>query len=109
MRGTLVSVAPRRACPAIDLLNLPNVDAFARRFRRLVGEAPLAYLTWWRLNLAARWLRDTGEPIAVVAGRVGYGSEYSFSRAFTRHHGQPPGRYRRQSRELEDQATPMGW
>ncbi len=77
--------------------------AFARRFSRLVGEAPLAYLTWWRLNLAARWLRDTDEPIATVAERSGYGSEYSFSRAFTRHHGQPPGRYRRQSREFADQ------
>jgi AraC-like DNA-binding protein len=71
--------------------------AFARRFTRLVGEAPLAYLTGWRLNLAARRLRDTDDPIAAVAGQVGYGSEYSFSRAFTRHHGQPPGRYRRQS------------
>ena len=72
--------------------------AFARRFTRLVGEAPLAYLTRWRLNLAARRLRDTDEPIAAVAGRAGYSSEYSFSRAFTRFHGQPPGRYRRQSR-----------
>lgn len=70
--------------------------AFARRFTRLVGEAPLAYLTVWRLNLAARRLRDTDDPIAAVARQVGYGSEYSFSRAFTRHHGQPPGRYRRQ-------------
>jgi AraC-like DNA-binding protein len=71
--------------------------AFARRFTSLVGEAPLAYLTRWRLNLAARRLRDTDEPIAAVAGQVGYSSEYSFSRAFTRFHGQPPGRYRRQS------------
>ena len=72
--------------------------AFARRFTQLVGEAPLAYLTRWRLNLAARRLRDTDEPIAAVAGQVGYSSEYSFSRAFTRFHGEPPGRYRRRSR-----------
>jgi AraC-like DNA-binding protein len=72
--------------------------AFARRFTRLVGEAPLAYLTRWRLNLAARRLRNTDDPIAAIAERVGYSSEYSFSRAFTRFHGQPPGRYRRQSR-----------
>jgi AraC-like DNA-binding protein len=72
--------------------------AFARRFTRLVGEAPLTYLTRWRLDLAARRLRSTDEPIAAVAGQVGYGSEYSFSRAFTRYHGQPPARYRRQSR-----------
>lgn len=73
--------------------------AFARRFAHLVGEPPLAYLTRWRLSLAARWLRDTDEPIAAVAGQVGYGSEYSFSRAFTRFQGQPPARYRRQYRE----------
>jgi AraC-like DNA-binding protein len=72
--------------------------AFARRFTGLVGEAPLAYLARWRLNLAAQRLRDTDLPLAAVAGQVGYGSEYSFSRAFTRLHGQPPGRYRRQFR-----------
>jgi AraC-like DNA-binding protein len=75
--------------------------AFARRFTALVGEAPLAYLTRWRLSLAARQLRDTDEPIAAVSSRVGYGSEYSFSRAFTRFHCQPPGRNRRQSRPRE--------
>jgi AraC-like DNA-binding protein len=81
--------------------------AFARRFTGLVGEAPLAYLTRWRLNLAARRLRDTDEPIAAVAGQVGYGSEYSFSRAFTRFHGQPPGRYRRQSRISSETRRPI--
>lgn len=79
--------------------------AFARRFTRLVGEAPLAYLTRWRLNLAARRLRDTDEPIAAVAAQVGYSSEYSFSRAFTRFHGQPPGRYRRQWSQRVDPAV----
>jgi AraC-like DNA-binding protein len=72
--------------------------AFARRFTSLVGEAPLAYLTRWRMNLAAQRLRDTSQPIATVAAQVGYTSEYAFSRAFTRFHGQPPGRYRRQPR-----------
>lgn len=83
--------------------------AFARRFTRLVGEAPLAYLTRWRLNLAARRLRDTDQSIAAVAAQVGYGSEYSFSRAFTRFHGQPPGRYRRQSRPGLSRAQSGGW
>ena len=81
--------------------------AFARRFTSLVGEAPLAYLARWRLNLAAQRLRDTDLPIAAVAAQVGYGSEYSFSRAFTRFHGQPPGRYRRQSR-LPQSASDSG-
>lgn len=82
--------------------------AFARRFTLLVGEAPLAYLTRWRLNLAARRLRDTDDPIVAVAEQVGYSSEYSFSRAFTRFHGQPPGRYRRQSRRPNGVTSQVG-
>jgi AraC-like DNA-binding protein len=74
---------------------------FARRFTSLVGEAPMTYLTRWRMNLAARRLRDTDEPIATVAAQVGYTSEYSFSRAFVRTYTQAPGRYRHQSRPID--------
>ncbi|MET1074495.1 MAG: AraC family transcriptional regulator [Umezawaea sp.] len=69
--------------------------AFARRFSTLVGQPPLTYLTWWRLTLAARLLRDSDTPLAVVARKVGYTSEFAFAHAFKRHHGQPPGRFRR--------------
>ena len=67
----------------------------ARRFTESVGEPPLSYLTRWRMDLAARRLRDTREPVGAIAGRVGYSSEYAFSRAFRRARGEPPGRYRR--------------
>ena len=67
----------------------------ARRFTANVGEPPLTYLSRWRMELAARQLRGTDEPIAVIARRVGYTSEYAFNRAFTRLRGCPPGRYRR--------------
>ena len=67
----------------------------ARRFAHLVGEPPLTYLTRWRMDLAARQLKDTTEPVEAIARAVGYTSEYAFSRAFSRHRGQPPGRYRR--------------
>ncbi len=70
----------------------------ARRFTHHVGEPPLSYLTRWRLELAARKLRDTALPAAHIAREVGYTSEYAFNRAFTRVRGCPPGRYRRQSR-----------
>ena len=68
--------------------------AFARRFTALVGRPPLAYLTWWRLTLAARLLRESDAPLAAVAARVGYGSEYAFANAFKREYGIAPGRYR---------------
>jgi AraC-like DNA-binding protein len=66
-----------------------------RRFGELVGEPPSSYLTRWRLTTAARLLRETRDPIGRIARRVGYSSEFAFSRAFSRRYGQPPGRYRR--------------
>uniref|UniRef100_UPI0010418833 AraC family transcriptional regulator n=1 Tax=Candidatus Protofrankia californiensis TaxID=1839754 RepID=UPI0010418833 len=54
-----------------------------RRFGELVGEPPLAYLTRWRMDLAAQRLRETDDPIVAIAADVGYTSEYAFSRAFS--------------------------
>ncbi len=54
----------------------------------------MAYLTWWRLTLAATLLRDTSDTLATIAGRVGYGSPYALSHAFEREFGIAPGRYR---------------
>jgi AraC-like DNA-binding protein len=70
----------------------------ARRFTRLVGEAPLSYLTRWRMELAARHLRDTDAAVGAIARQVGYASEFAFSRAFSRARGDAPGRYRRHHR-----------
>jgi AraC-like DNA-binding protein len=67
----------------------------ARRFTEHVGEPPLSYLTRWRIELAARRLRETALPAATIAREVGYSSEFSFNRAFTRVRGSSPGRYRR--------------
>ncbi|XUL90509.1 AraC family transcriptional regulator [Streptomyces galilaeus] len=66
----------------------------ARRFTALVGRAPMAYLTWWRLTLAATRLRDTDASLATVAREAGYGSPYALSHAFSREFGVTPGRYR---------------
>lgn len=68
---------------------------FARRFQELVGTGPLHYLTAWRMRLAARLLRTSTHSVAEVASRVGYESEFSFSRAFRRVWQEPPSRYRR--------------
>lgn len=66
----------------------------ARRFAEHVGEPPQTYLTRWRLELAARRLRETALPAGAIAREVGYTSEYAFNRAFARQRGCPPGRYR---------------
>jgi len=69
-------------------------SVYASRFRDLVGAAPLAYVTQWRIALACRALRESGEPLAIIAERVGYGSSYALSKAFRKHIGESPGRYR---------------
>ena len=67
----------------------------ARRFTDAVGEPPLSYLARWRMYLAAERLKHGSETVEEIARHVGYTSEYAFNRAFARHRGQPPGRYRR--------------
>ncbi|MFI7020530.1 AraC family transcriptional regulator [Streptomyces sp. NPDC050164] len=75
-------------------------SAFARRFTELVGQPPLSYLTWLRMNMAAQRLRDSEEPLGAIAQRVGYTSEFAFAAAFKRLYGTAPGAYRRQERSV---------
>ncbi|MFD7626779.1 AraC family transcriptional regulator [Streptomyces sp. NPDC059851] len=68
--------------------------SLARRFTELVGEPPMAYLTGWRLALAADLLREPDATVASVARRVGYGSAFALSAAFKRVRGVSPQEFR---------------
>ncbi|GGR25931.1 AraC family transcriptional regulator [Streptomyces roseolus] len=94
---SLMHEEPQRAWTVEGLARAVTMSraAFARRFKDLVGSTPLAYLAELRVDLAARLLRDTDSPVGDIARSVGYASEFAFSRAFSRRHGLPPGRYRR--------------
>ncbi|WP_017589743.1 AraC family transcriptional regulator [Nocardiopsis ganjiahuensis] len=72
--------------------------AFSRRFTSMVGQSPLAYVTWWRLTIAAHLLREEDSTIGSIAVRVGYSSQFAFANAFKREFGRSPGRYRESSR-----------
>lgn len=67
---------------------------FSERFNRLVGMAPIQYLTQWRMEKAKHALRSRRMPMVEVAAHVGYQSEAAFNRAFRRYVGVGPGRYR---------------
>jgi len=69
--------------------------SFTVRFRAAVGLPPISYLTRLRLTRAAGYLATTTKSVAHVARLVGYDSEASFSKAFSRAFGRPPGDYRR--------------
>ncbi|MEV0581473.1 AraC family transcriptional regulator [Nonomuraea sp. NPDC050310] len=68
--------------------------AFARRFATLVGEPPMAYLTGWRMALAADLLRSSSVTIDEVARQVGYANPFALSVAFKRVRGMSPSRHR---------------
>ena len=70
-------------------------SAFSSRFVELVGEPPMSYVSRWRLNRAALWLRSADSKLPDVAVQVGYQSEAAMSRAFKRCFGLSPGAYRR--------------
>jgi AraC-like DNA-binding protein len=68
--------------------------AFARRFSALVGEPPMAYLTGWRMSLAADLLEQSEATVGSVARQVGYATPFAFSAAFKREHAVSPQQYR---------------
>ena len=69
--------------------------ALARRFNELVGEPPMAFLTEWRLAMAADLLLEPDATIGSVAHQVGYGSSFALSSAFKRVRGVSPQEHRR--------------
>jgi AraC-like DNA-binding protein len=73
-------------------------SVFSERFNELVGTPPMQYLTRWRMHLAGVWLREGKMSLGEIAARLGYESEPSFSRAFKRHRGVPPGALRHAAR-----------
>ena len=72
-------------------------SAYFDRFARTLGMAPMEYLLSWRMALAKDLLRRRDLAIDEVAERVGYASASTFSTAFSRHVGTPPGRYAREA------------
>ena len=68
--------------------------SFAAKFRQLVGESPIEYLTRWRMFLAGRNM-EHGEPISAIAHALGYELESAFRIAFKRVMGSTPRHYAR--------------
>lgn len=69
-------------------------SAFSALFKARVGQAPLAYLTAWRIYKAKLLLVSGVDTIGQIAEQVGYENESSLSRAFSRLEGVSPGMWR---------------
>ena len=81
-------------------------SVLAERFQHYLGETPMAYLTRWRLRLAAQSLATSSHGVARIAADVGYRSEAAFNRAFKREFGAPPARFRGRSKMEAADAVP---
>jgi AraC-like DNA-binding protein len=75
-------------------------SGFALRFKETVGEAPMEYLTRWRMFKAQDRLRNSNDSIAEIAVSLGYESESAFSTAFKRLMGRSPRQYGRGAEEV---------
>jgi AraC-like DNA-binding protein len=100
--GTAISSMysdPARDWTLEDLADSANLSqsGFAARFKSVVGQSPLEFLTQHRMHRAGELMRS-GLSTAEVANRVGYDSEISFARAFKRIMGRTPGAFKRATR-----------
>ncbi|NOX94825.1 MAG: AraC family transcriptional regulator [Alphaproteobacteria bacterium] len=75
-----------------------SVSRFAARFRTALGEAPMSYVSRWRMNVASRLIADTDLGVEEIAHRVGYESLPAFTRAFRKYFALPPAQWRRKHR-----------
>jgi AraC-like DNA-binding protein len=84
--------------PTLARLMGASRSRFAESFTRIVGESPARYVAKVKMFQARRWIQHDGVRVTVVAERLGYESEASFSRAFKRIMGLPPSAVRDGSR-----------
>jgi len=77
-------------------------STFALRFQAAIGEAPLSYLTRWRMHTAMQRIAGSDESFTHIAEAVGYESDGAFGKAFKRHVGKTPGVYRRELARRRD-------
>ena len=79
-------------------------SAFAVRFKELLGQTPLEYVTEWRMQKAMHLLEQRDKKLIDVARSVGYESDAAFSKAFKRVVGANTGEYLKRGLEGHDQS-----
>lgn len=91
-----VHADPARRWTVDDLAHEAGTSrtVLAERFNAVMGQAPIEYVTGWRMQLAAERIRNSADSLVAIAADVGYESEAAFNRAFKRVTGITPGRWR---------------
>lgn len=87
-------------CEEIDMESLVSRFGFCRRtfvrhWNACFNVTPAQYVARLKIHEAKRLLRETGDPIASITGRLCFRDPSYFGRFFRRHAGMSPHRYRR--------------
>ncbi|MGI9342543.1 MAG: AraC family transcriptional regulator [Gammaproteobacteria bacterium] len=110
-KGFLAALRDRRVHRALMLIHQePEFDwslsalgeragmskaTLVRRFQDVVGVAPMAYITDWRIMKAHSLIKHSATPLEQVADATGFASARTLSRTFKRHYGCTPHELRR--------------
>lgn len=81
--------------------------SFLRLFAQATGTTPAHLLSRMRMDIAATRLRRGREGLGAIAAAVGFQSESAFIRAFERHKGMSPTRWRQLPGDPAEQASPV--
>ncbi|WP_175717173.1 AraC family transcriptional regulator [Burkholderia anthina] len=94
---------PARRWTVEHLADVAGVSrsTLALRFKQVAGLPPLEYVSRWRMQLAARSLRNSQLTISSIAQTLGYESDSAFSSAFKRIMKCSPKDYR--ARQMKDE------
>ncbi len=88
-----------------DLADLVHMQPtyFIRMFKKLFGQAPVAYYNTLRITSAIEFLSATSLPLSAVAKKIGMSDPYHFSTFFKNHCGISPNQYREAIRGVKSQ------
>jgi transcriptional regulator GlxA family with amidase domain len=91
-----IHASPEQDWSVPELANIMGASrsSFAQAFKESVGESPARYVARIRMFQARSWIAQDGMRVTTAAGRLGYDSEASFSRAFKRVIGHAPSKAR---------------
>lgn len=94
----------------ISIETLENLSSFSYRnlqrvFKAFYNETIGAYVTRVKVENAAKMLMYTLKKIKHIAEEVGYSDVFSFSKAFKKHFGISPSKYRDKKEELFQKST----
>lgn len=91
-----IHAAPEKSWRLADMADIACMSrsGFTALFKTRVGKAPIEYVSWWRMQIAASRLRNSVDTVAKIATSLGYLSDAAFAAAFRRAHGKSPKEYR---------------